>query len=66
MNIQWEIIPPTIFNDALQDWEAKCMTSKANQKNSEEHAFPKSLLDRQKKKKLFSCQTLASIINHDL
>lgn len=51
MNIQWEIIPPTIFNDALQDWEAKCMTSKANQKNSEEHAFPKSLLDRQEKKK---------------
>ena len=47
MNIQRELIHPTTFDDALQDWRAKSITTKANQKNSEGHAFLEPLLDRE-------------------
>lgn len=53
MNIQWKIIPTTAFDDALQDWRAKSMTIKSNQKNSEEHVFPESLFDGEGKKKRY-------------
>lgn len=45
MGIQLEIIPPITFDDALQDWRAKIITIKANQKNSEKYAFPELLFD---------------------